>query len=394
MRKPSAWEWRQPAERVKKGACKQKSSTFKGSRRTGRGILFDFSFGLIGPTAVTKSTMQGLKHLKNITVHDTTVREGFQREERLVPTDAKLWVVEQLIKAGFKRLEVTNFANPKRLPQFADAEELLQKIKTNRSVEKVISSVELSAVAINRTGIERALTASRAGYGPDRVVLVVSISEAYQYANTGMTIDDYWKMSEKCISYALDAGIKVCGAINSIWGCPKSGRTEMKTAAEFTKRWLELGASEIEHADHDGSATPDRVYDYFSMVLNAVPDPEKHVAHFHSTRGWGLANVLAALQAGITHYESTMGGLGGQPANFVDGVPVAGTGDYYHKDPGISGLVVTEDLLVMLDEMGMKTGIDVDAALKIGSMVEKIVGRRLRSECIHTGRIAQANREI
>jgi hydroxymethylglutaryl-CoA lyase len=167
----------------------------------------------------------------------------------------------------------------------------------------------------------------------------------------------------------------------------------MKTAVEFTKRWLEIGANDIEHADHDGSATPDRVYDYFSMVLNAVPDPEKHVAHFHSTRGWGLANVLAALQAGITHYESTMGGLGGQPANFVDGIPVAGTGDYYHKDPGISGLVATEDLVVMLDEMGMETGIDVDSALKIGAMVEKIVGRRLRSECVHTGRIAQAKKK-
>lgn len=338
--------------------------------------------------------MQGLKHLKNITVHDTTVREGFQREERLVATDAKLWVVEQLIKAGFKRLEVTNFANPKRLPQFADAEELLRKIKANRSVEKSLSSIELSAIAINQTAVERALAASRAGFGPDRIVLVVSISEAYQYANTGTTIDEYWKMSEKCISYAFGAGITVCGAINSIWGCPKSGRTEMKTAVEFTKRWLEIGANDIEHADHDGSATPDRVYDYFSMVLNAVPDPEKHVAHFHSTRGWGLANVLAALQAGITHYESTMGGLGGQPANFVDGVPVAGTGDYYHKDPRISGLVATEDLVVMLDEMNMKTGIDVDAALKIGVMVEKIVGRRLRSECVHTGRITQAKKKM
>lgn len=122
--------------------------------------------------------MQGLKHLKNIIVHDTTVREEFQREERLVPTDAKLWVVEQLIKAGFKRLEVTNFANPKRLPQFADAEELLRKIKTNRSVEHYLPSIELSAIAINQTAVERALTASRAGFGPDRIVLVVSISEA------------------------------------------------------------------------------------------------------------------------------------------------------------------------------------------------------------------------
>ena len=126
-------------------------------------------------------------------------------------------------------------------------------------------------------------------------------------------------------------------------------------------------------------------------MLDTIPDPEKHIAHFHSTRGWGLANVLAALQAGITHYESTMGGLGGQPANLVDGVPVAGTGDYYHKDPALSGLIATEDLVVMLDEMGLEPGVDVDSVLRIGAMVERIVGRRLRSECVRTGCIVKNN---
>ncbi len=105
----------------------------------------------------------------------------------------------------------------------------------------------------------------------------------------------------------------------------------MKKAIEFTQRWLDIGADDVEHADHDGSASPDRVYKYFSMLLDSIPKPEKHIAHFHVTRGWGLANVLAALQAGITNYESTMGGTGGQPANFVSGVPVSGTGKYYYK---------------------------------------------------------------
>jgi len=335
--------------------------------------------------------MKPLFHQKKISVHDTTVREGFQREERLVSTEAKLWVVEQLVKAGFRHLEVTNFANPNRLPQFADAEELLRLIRTKKSIEHCLPAVELSAIAINRTAVERAVAARRSGFGPDRILLVISISEAYHYSNTGMNIDAYWKMSEECIPLARDAGLKVCGVINSIWGCPKTGRTEMKTAVEFAKRWLAIGAEDIEHADHDGSATPDRVYGYFSTVLDTIPDPEKHIAHFHSTRGWGLANVLAALQAGITHYESTMGGLGGQPANFVDGVPVAGTGDYYHKDPALSGLIATEDLVVMLDEMGLEPGVDVDSVLRIGAMVERIVGRRLRSECVHTGRIVKNN---
>ena len=100
-----------------------------------------------------------------------------------------------------------------------------------------------------------------------------------------------------------------------------------------------------------------------------------------------MANVLAALQAGITHFESTIGGTGGQPANFVDGVPVAGTGKYYYEDPTITGLVSTEDMVVMMDEMGIDTGVDVDKVLEIGRVVEKIIGRRLRSECAHTGRI-------
>jgi hydroxymethylglutaryl-CoA lyase len=129
------------------------------------------------------------------------------------------------------------------------------------------------------------------------------------------------------------------------------------------------------------------VYEYFSMLLDAIPNPEKHIVHFHQTRGWGLANVLAALQAGMTNYESTMGGLGGQPANFVSGVPVSGTGAYYYKDASAVGLVGTEDMVVMMDEMGIDTGLDVDKVLETGRMVERIVGRKLNSESINNGRI-------
>jgi hydroxymethylglutaryl-CoA lyase len=161
----------------------------------------------------------------------------------------------------------------------------------------------------------------------------------------------------------------------------------MSKAIEYTKRFLDMGADDIEHADHDGSASPDRVYKYYSMLMDAIPNPEKHIVHFHVTRGWGLANVLAALQAGMTNYESTMGGIGGQPANFVSGVPVSGTGSYYYKDPNLVGLVSTEDMVVMMDEMGIDTGLDVDKVLEIGRMVERICGRPLRSEAIKNGRI-------
>jgi hydroxymethylglutaryl-CoA lyase len=126
------------------------------------------------------------------------------------------------------------------------------------------------------------------------------------------------------------------------------------------------------------------------MLLDKIPVPEKQIVHLHTTRGWGLANVLAALQAGMTNYESTLGGIGGQPANFVDGVPVAGTGAYYYADPGITGLVQTEDMVVMMDEMGIETNLDIEKVLETGRMVERITGRRLRSETIRTGRIPKS----
>jgi hydroxymethylglutaryl-CoA lyase len=216
---------------------------------------------------------------------------------------------------------------------------------------------------------------------------MVSTSESHQKKNSGLTIDQYWKMCEEWVKKARDAGLAVNGTVSTIWGCPIEGPTEMKKAIEFTKRWFDIGASDVEHADHDGSASPDRVYRYFSEMLTAVDNPHKQIAHFHTTRGWGMANVLAALQAGITNYEATMGGLGGQPANFVSGVPVSGTGDYYYKDPTDVGLVSTEDMVVMMDEMGIETNLDIDRILEIGKMVEKIVGRKLRSESIRNGRI-------
>ena len=324
---------------------------------------------------------------KKVVLGDITVRDGFQHEEKFIPTDAKLWVAEQLVLAGFKRLEVTNFGSPKGMPQFKDADELLKRLRSSKKVGALLKDVELTAITIRERAVERAIQARREGYGPDRILFMVSTSESHHRVNSGLSLADYWKMCEQYIPLAHEAGMKVCGTVSTIWGCPLEGPTELAKAVEFTRRWLDIGADDIEHADHDGSAPPHKVYEYFSMILEAIPDPGKHLAHFHVTRGWGLANVLAALNAGITHFESTLGGIGGQPANFVDGVPVAGTGEYYYQDPSLTGLVATEDLAVMLDEMGIDIGVDVDKVLNLGRMVERIVGRRLRSECVHSGRI-------
>ncbi|MHB8770726.1 MAG: beta/alpha barrel domain-containing protein [Syntrophales bacterium] len=334
--------------------------------------------------------MARMGYPQEVVLGDITVRDGLQHEERTIPTRAKLWLVEQLALAGFRRLEVTNLGNPTGMPQFADAEQLLQAINTSKLLKDRRADLELTAVTIREKAAERAFAARQKGWGPDRILFMVSTSESHHRRNSGLSLEEYWRMCEKYIKMAHENGIKVNGTVSTIWGCPIEGPTELTKAVEFARRFLDIGADDIEHADHDGSAPPNKVYEYYSLVLDAMPDPKRHIAHFHVTRGWGLANVLAALQAGVTHFESTLGGTGGQPSNFVDGCPVAGTGKYYYADPNIVGLTSTEDMVVMMDEMGIATGVDVEKLLDIGRMYERILGRRLRSECITTGRIPKA----
>ncbi len=331
--------------------------------------------------------MTPLKYPKKVELADITVRDGFQHEEKWIPTPAKLWIAEELILAGYKRLEITNLGNPKGMPQFADADQLLREIRTSKRVAAQIADVELTAITIRERAVDRAIRLRKEGVGPDRILMMVSTSASHMVKNSGLDHAAYWTEAERCIRKAHDAGIKVNGTVSTIWGCPIEGPTKLEDAVTFTRRFLEIGADDIEHADHDGSAPPNKVHEYFSMILEAMPDPAKHLAHFHVTRGWGLANVLAALQAGMIRFESTLGGIGGQPANFFDGYPVAGTGKYYYQDANSVGLVCTEDLVVMLDEMGIESGLDVDRVLATGRMVERIVGRRLRSETVKSGRI-------
>lgn len=331
-----------------------------------------------------------MNYPKKVTVGDITIRDGFQHEEKYIPADAKVWLAEELITAGFRHIEVTNLGNPVGMPQFKDAEEVFRRIRGSKKIAHLLPETCLTAVTIREKAIERAIEARKEGWGPDRILVMVSTSGSHHKKNSGLSLDEYWKMCEKYIPLAKDAGLKVNGTVSTIWGCPIEGPTDLRKAVDFTKRWFETGADDIEHADHDGSASPDRIYRYFSMLQEEVGRTEKQIVHLHTTRGWGTANVLAALQAGMTHYEATLGGIGGQPANFVDGVPVAGTGAYYYKDPNLTGLVGTEDLLVMMDEMGIDTGIDMDRLLEIGRMNERIVGRTLRSESIRTGRIPKS----
>jgi hydroxymethylglutaryl-CoA lyase len=337
---------------------------------------------------------------KTVRLADITIRDGLQHEESWIPTEAKIYYLQELAFAGVKRMEVTNLGNPRVMPQFKDAEEVLQGIRDEvfekRLAKRGINTdeIEWTAVTIRESAVDRAIELKERGYGPNRVLMMVSTDEEHHFANSGTTLPTYWKEAERCIKKCKDAGIKMCGTVSTIWGSPISGPTKLEDAIEFTRRWLSIGADDIEHADHDGSAPPDQVYRYFAMLLDAIPNPDLHVAHFHVSRGWGLANVLAALQAGIEIFEGTLGGIGGQPTNFLDRTPVPGTGAYYYKDPNVVGLVTFEDLCVMLDEMGIDiSGIDIDRILELGTLMEKTIGRRLRSESILNGRIPKEPRE-
>ena len=336
---------------------------------------------------------------KKVNIGDVTIRDGLQHEEQFISTRAKIFYLHELAFAGVKRMEVTNLGNPRNMPQFEDAEELLKAVHSdifkNRLAKRGLKheDIEWTCITIRESAVDRAIEMKKRGYGPDRILMMVSTDEEHHFANSGATLPHYWKEAERCIKKCHDAGIKMCGTVSTIWGSPISGPTRFEDAVEFTSRWLSIGADDIEHADHDGSAPPDKVYRYFSMILDALPNPDLHIAHFHVTRGWGNANVLAALQAGITNFEATLGGTGGQPANFVDGLPGLGTGSYYYKDPNVVGLSVLEDMVVMMDEMGIDTGLDVDRILELGTMMERTLGRRLRAESILNGRIPKKARE-
>ncbi len=329
---------------------------------------------------------------KKVTIGDITVRDGFQHEEKFISTQAKIFYLEELIFAGCRNIEVTNLGNPYLMPQFKDAEELLTHLRSDkfkkRCEKKGINydDICLTTITIRESAVDRAIQLREKGIGPDRLLMMVSTEEQHHFANSGTTLPDYWKEAERAIKKCNDAGMKMCGTVSTIWGSPIGGATELKDAVEFTKRWLEIGAYDIEHADHDGSASSPDVYRYFSMILDEIPNTKLHIAHFHETKRIASASVLAALQAGITHFEATLGGLGGQPANFLDDCPTRGTGDYYYDDPRYVGLVTLEDTLVQIDEMGIEHGYDVDRILKLGALLEKTMGKRLRSEAMINGR--------
>ena len=287
-----------------------------------------------------------LKLPEQIDVIDITMRDGLQNEEHYVPLEAKLYLADRLIKAGFKRLEVGSISHVAYVPQFKDVDELLLKLPKDVDVEYTV--LALTPKAIERVGglLDR-------GAKIDRVLTgQIATSEAYAMKNMRRTHQQLFDEAEKNVKALHDMGIKrVAGNI---------------------------GFDEVEHSDSDGIATPRDIADYFQVILEKHPDPARHSFHIHDIRGMGIAGYYAAMLAGIRTFDCTVGGIGGQVANFLDGVPVKGAGDYYF-DTCRTGLVSTEDFITMVNGMGIHTGVDQEKLYALGRNLEKMLGRPLYS---------------
>ena len=316
---------------------------------------------------------------KQVSISDLTVRDGIQNEAHVIPTDAKVFILEGLIDAGFTEMEVGAFAPPKYQPQFRDWEEVLKRLPDQKDVT-------YSVVTTSPKATERAFEAREKGYRVDRILLgITPVSEKMTKLISGLDYAQAWSWIEESTKRARQLNVKVNVFISGIFSpTPSGGRLPLEVAFEFVDRLIEMGVDDIEHPDHFGEATPDRVYSYFVKIMEKHPFPSKHIFHVHDARGVGLACYLAALMAGITRFETCLGGLGGFPASFVDGVPTGGL-KWVSEVARRNGLVCTEDFLVMLDGMGIETDIDVEKVLALGRWVEKIVGRELGSFCLGLG---------
>ncbi len=339
---------------------------------------------------------------KKVELSDISIRDGLQSLETVIDTDTKINYLEGLILAGFKRMEATNYGHPKFVPFFPDATEILKRLLNSetkaadgRTIGEMMKrnggDVELTAVTIHESGAERAFKDFDAGHGPDRILQMTSTCPEHQNANSGKTHDQYFEMTEQTIKAAHSRGMVVNGTVSTIWGSPfetynkqYSMEEKLDIAITFVKRYLDCGADDIELADHDGSVTDyHKSYEFFSRVLDPkemgkgpdgrnYADPKLYIAHFHTKNmASALRNAAAALKAGIIRFESCMSGIGGQPANAVDGVVIEGREDDYYSDHFNHGLISTEDMVTMFHQLGVDTGINQDMMMALGKDFRK-----------------------
>jgi hydroxymethylglutaryl-CoA lyase len=299
-----------------------------------------------------------------VKIREVGPRDGLQNEPFVVATDDKVRLIEMLAATGLRRLEVTSFVRADVIPQLADAEEVLRRVR-------IPEEVSVSVLIPNERGLEGAL---KQRDKIDEVNVFLSASESHNRHNVNRTVAESLAGVEKVLARATAEGLRCEGVISTSFGCPYEGDVEPARVFEIAARLRDAGAVEIGFGDTTGMANPRQVREFFAMAAVALPQVEL-TAHFHNTRGQGLANVVSALDAGCRSFESSFGELGGCP------VPAGATGN-----------IASEDLVSMLHEMGLGTGIDLEKLLLAAREAQRVLGRPLGSHTIVAGPVDHSPR--
>ena len=286
----------------------------------------------------------------DVTLYEVGPRDGLQNESRMVPTDDKVRLIDALSETGLRAIEITSFVNPKWIPQLADGSDVSRRI-----VRK--PGLIYSALVPNRQGLDAAIAA-----GMKEVAVFMSASETHNKKNINKTIAQTLAAFRDTVPPALAAGLRVRAYVSTVYGCPYEGAVDPARAVELARALRELGCYQISLGDTIGVANPRQVRDVLSRVLAEIPKPEVAV-HFHDTRGTALANILVAVEMGITTVDAALGGLGGCP-----------------YAPGASGNVATEDVIYMLEGMGVRTGVDLDRLVDCARLASTLVGHEVPSK--------------
>jgi hydroxymethylglutaryl-CoA lyase len=294
---------------------------------------------------------------ERVRIREVGPRDGFQNEPEIIPTADKVRLIELLGQTGLGRIEVTSFVRPDVIPQLTDAEEVLARIK-------LPDTVSVSVLIPNLRGLERAL-AHRDRF--QEINGFLSASETHNQKNVGRGVAESLAGLEAMFARAREEGLRCEGVISTSFGCPYEGHVPPERVLEIAQALRDAGCEEIAFGDTTGMANPVQVREFLGTAFDTLGDVEL-TAHFHNTRGQGLANALAALEVGVDSFESSFGELGGCP------VP-----------PGATGNVATEDLVSMLHEMGVQTGVDLAKLLEASRAAQETLGRPLGSHLLTAG---------
>ena len=286
-------------------------------------------------------------------------RDGLQHEPAFIPTATKRALVERFAAIGFRRVEATSYSNPKVVPQFADASELLSTLQRR-------PGVHYKATCANVRAVERALADLDAGFGASEISLLVSASESHSRKNLNRSRAEQWQNIAEMVD-AARGRFRLIGTISVAFGCPFEGAVAPSVVVSDYERFLSLGVAHIALGDTIGAATPFSVKTMFGALKGGIP-----IAHFHDTRGTGLVNYVAAYEAGVRYFDSSFGGVGGHPAKVKYG-------------GGFTGNVCTEDLVNLFESMGIPTGIDRGGLLATAQACEQALGRELHGRVTRSG---------